>query len=996
VGSQSELVEAFCELWSQWRTKEKGFLPGWVAVPDKMGIEGLKRALLTRKLPIFGVEFMGPGALRRRLLALHGLPDPPCLGTWVRTWAARELLRRAQKEDLARENLLLRSLTEDPSPLVEALDFLAAYGVSYRALPLFEVEPELGQAWQELWEKLSFQDPLFSLEKLRAQVLLRSARLPGQFFAFGFGPEDAGKGSLAWVELALCSFESVALLSVEPQKGDPLGQKWQAFCSKWGSRGADNGSALPLGANPVSRGPSCQFFWVPDQQSQIQFAVRLARQWVSDNQNPRARLGIVLPKANYLAAVLADTLEDHGIPFACHLPLPSALRPEQKVLSAWTSLQKEGLLCARLLQFWEALDPLEARNGFLSQVKLSVPALSRCLWEEATRTLGQDAQQFLRGGICSQGPPVPEDLFHFRQAFQERRWPPEGRLAGYFRRFQDDARWLLGEPWGEILESLLCEELGAFARSFALAVRRESAAELLQTFVLRTEPQARGSPWAPVQLCGPRAAELDCWDGLAVLSLNREFWPEEGKALPRLLKPWQGAQESFNSQEPWSSFLPFSAPARPPWLQWRRLEGGAEKHLWLVASGFDEVELGRELEPASLFLAAWKKTNPGVPWEEALPVLLDQSRKALAQDLGLALCRGEEYAPVARAFQSRRDPETPFDPYSFCLDLAEGVGNESPSIPQLTATWAEKILVSPGFAFLSLFLGLEGAELPWTEQRLLALFRGRLLHETLAVSLPVSGLALPSGKAKVAGSLNSNWGEAWRRSLLRILRKRKEELQTFASYGPGLLPPWWESLWLELEGEAGVLQEQVLALWEGADRPPWVVAEWHLTLPSRLSNPAMGTPWPWRGQMDLVFLDSPPMEKPSHAWILEYKTSTDAPSFSQRELAAKGRYFQLVVYAAFLGALFGPKIQTKGAVAAPRISKAPEWVPLEPDSADCSPLWGVLRAAWGQGRFGLAEEIKPRYGKGHPFPIAMLPIEKTILRRKWEKTPDLRDWKRSF
>lgn len=1007
VSSTRELHEVFCQLWETWRTPTVSDCPrpAWIALPEPGAIEGFKRSLLSCGLPIFRVEFLGPAALRERLLVAYGLPDPPVLPRWIQKWLMEETLRRYLSHSETPQDPLIQSLAQDPAPLLESLELLAFLGIPYEELPLFRRYPDLAQAWLAFMRQIPFCDPLYSFELAKRRLQDQSIRLPGDFFAVGFGPEHAATGFLRWLELAFQSFENVALLALRSQGEDPrLARHWEMWVAHWFGANAAH-SVFPAARTPLENkeGPTWKFFLTPDQESQRELAVRVAKSWLSRSPDRNARLGIVLPRSNAFALALADSLEKEGLPFFCQLPLFSKPRHEQRFLALWILLQNEGLRSVTLVEFWKVAWLIGSALCSLAGQELTPAELETFLWDQAARTLCQN----LLGTVPSNPDGLagmPPALEAFCLEYAKRRWPAQAPLGDFCRHLVDDASWLLGREWAEALESLFYEDLGSIEELFSRPVERTGAVRFLELFLTQTQPERRGSPWAPIHLCSPQSAVLDRWESLLLLSVNQGIW-DSARTVP---PPFSEVRKDLGCscepvQEKMTTSTPFwemvIAEPIPVAAQWERFHRAVDREIFCVAAAYDELETLHEWEVAPLFIEAWNRLRPHTPWQEAYTLaLLETSRRALTSyELGSSPHLPQpQLDELARIHRLRRDPTKPFDSHSFFVSNPLDIAQET---PPLAATEAETILCSPAYAYFSLFLKLEGKPREWTEEQLLALFEGQILHEALARSLPLSCQNRSFGPAfnwSAWEPLPSHWGSLWQKELDRYLKGKKLWLEnSFFSSPPGP-PPWWESYWLELLAAAQELRQKTLSLWESAGRPSWAATELKLLVPKELAKNILGTPWDWKGKVDLVFLDQPPGTHSSQAWIIDYKTSTNASFFHQEKVLASGTHFQLVVYCALFRALAGAQLSTYAATVPLASQKMPQWSFVDPFAPVYEPLWATLRAAWQSGQFGQAERVKPRYGKGLPFPKSMLPLETGILENKWKLSFPLCHWERAF
>jgi hypothetical protein len=965
-----------------------------VLAPNAAWIAALKAGAITAGLPILGVNWLTPG--RWRALALRALPGP------ARQVALREdlhLLLELAAAGLP-DNLLARAYGPDPAPFQELLDALD------------------GSGWDgEVFTDAAARELAAAAARMRAQVgwlttaaadrALRDAaangslpRLGEKLLAVGFSPADWALRPL--LETAAAAHdESEFVLDVVDYE-QTIAAAWvgaweEAFGgpAEW-LEAADAPApfarlaaeilapARPAPAQSLSAPENAPpVLWLADNlQAEADLAVAQALAFLGEAGDRPARVGVVVGSVNSpLAREVAARFAALDLPYhdaPGHLP---GRAPAQAWFEAWLDWQRDGRLAG--LVSWVRT---AARGGLLNEKNAG--RIEKNLREAARATLTDDPtvlEAWLAGArseavaareFLAAWPRLPESapgedfLKAILEVSQKIRWPEEPE---FLQQRLDNWRGAVTTPLPR-----------AAVLRWVRAVTRVPG---------RTRDAQGREPWALLQIVDAASAAAQEWTHLVLGGLLHGEWPADDRDSPLLSEARvrelnravlrQGAQGEGH----WTA-----VPGHTPLLSqadrrrldravFARLLGLPTKGLALTARLADPAD-GRPARLSEYFWAAAKLALGRLPTQDDWAALAAASRarhEVVRAGLGGSLSEtvrrdlGKIPAPspvaTARAHAARRNPQTAFDEFSFCLPAP-------PTEPlKLSCKKWQEALARPGAAWFQHILRAEPRWAP-AEDDPARLSLGSWAHE----------IARP-GPANFAGgsateSLPRLSLALWHKLADASAQKIRAEAAAAFAAAQRPLPEAWLDTWARAARVAG---QWVDAL---AENPEWTHALGETSLPSGLQGalPGTGVALSLSGRMDLVLFRQPVVFAPGQlggtaAWVIDFKTGGDAP-LSLKKLA-EGAGLQVALYARALLALGAGAVSltvlNAGGDAEPQLTGADL---ADPKLAD---LWRLL-ADFAQGRWGEHCDLDDEQENSGDYPSATLPVPIEILRRKWEIT----------
>jgi hypothetical protein len=964
-----------------------------VLAPNAAWIAALKAGAVAAGIPILGVSWLTPG--RWRTQALRALPGP------ARQVALREdlhLLLELAAADLP-ENLLARAYGPDPAPFQELLDQLDEAGWDGEVFPDAAAR-ELAAAAARWRAQTGWLTAAAADRALHATLANQGFPVLGEkLLAVGFGPGDWALRAL--LEVAAAAYdESEFVLDVVDYE-QTIAAAWVgAWEEKLGGPAdwleADGALApfAPLAAEilaptraagvrkfslPESAAP---VLWLADNlQAEADLAVAQALAFLREAGGRPARIGVVVgsvnsPLAREVAARFAALeLPHHDAPG--HLP---GRAPAQALFEAWLDWQADGRL-AGLVAWVRAA----GQYGLLSEKKAD--GIEKFLREAARATLTDDpevlgawradandnaaAREFLAAW-----PRLPElspwenFLEKILEASAKLRWPDEPEVL---KERMENWRGALATPWPR-----------AAVLRWVRAVTRVPG---------RTRAALGREPWAPLQIVDAASAAAQEWTHLVLGGLLHGEWPTDDRDSPLLDEACvrelnrtvlrQGAQGDGH----WTA-----APGHAPLLSqadqrrldravFARLLGLPSAGLALTARLIDPAD-GRPARLSEYFWAAAKLALGRLPTEadwEALaeasrarreslrPLLGENCPEVLRRDLEKISAPGS--AETARAYGARRNPQTAFDEFSFCLKspLAEPL--------KLSCKKWQEAVARPGAAWFQQVLRAEPRWQP-AEDDPARMSLGLWAHE-IARPGPANSASSSALESLPLPSL-----ELWRKLADGSAGKIRDEAAAAFAAAKRPLPEAWLDTWARAARVAG---QWVAAL---AENPEWTHALGEISLPPKLRGglPGTGVELPLSGRMDLALFRQPVVFAPgqlggAEAWVLDFKTGADKPLTLKK--LADGEGLQVALYARALLALGAGAVSltllNAEADAEPQLTGAD----LEDPRLD--KLWKLL-ADFAAARWGEHCDLDNERENSGDYPSATLPVPVEILRQKWELT----------
>ncbi len=955
-----------------------------VLAPNAVWLAALKAGAVAAGLPILGLQWHTPG--RWRTQALAALPGPRC------QVALREdlhLLLELAAQGLP-ANPLARAYGGDPALFQELLDTLEGAGWDAEVLPDAPAR-ELARAAAQLRAQTGWLTAAAADQKLRAAAAAGTLPPLGRrLLAVGFGLGDQALDSL--LETAVhAGGESTVLLDVAENtvERDLASAAW---LGRWEERLGDAATWLeapaatpapfaalaaqvadPAMAASAKNAPP--IFWLAENlQAEADLATTQALAFLGEDAH--ARVGIVVGSvASPLAREVAARLTALGCPHydaTGHLP---GRENAQALFEAWLDWQEDGRL-AGLMGWVRAA----GRHGWLGEK--SVAAIEAALHDAAQALLTDDPvvlAAWLQSG--------PMENFEARDFLAT--WPrlPEATTwDGFLQKIlavSQQLRWP-AEPAALEERAQGWREQPAFNLPRAAVVRWVRAVTRVPG---RTRAAMGREPWARLQIVDAAAAAAQMWTHLVLGGLQHGEWPAERRDSPLLDDAQveklnrQAMRPSSHGEGDWMlapghSLLLASRDARRlERANFARLLALPSQGLALTARLADAAD-GRRARLSEYFWsvarAAWGRLPAEADWL-ALAKISSERRAGLAEEFGgvaaKSLREKSLAAPDARqtawAHQARRDADTVFDDYSFCLRAA-------PSAPlRLSCKAWDRALRQPGAAWFEHILRAEPLWQP-AEDDAVQLSIGQWAHTW----------ARPGPENSTESFLLPN-AETWRKFSLDAAQQFRRQAQAAFTAAGRAVP----EAWLDAHAEATRLAGQwITAL---ADLPGWPHALAETKLPRGLpvALPGVAQSIPLSGRMDLVLFPrgvSLATEKlgGSPAWLFDFKTGAD-DKLTIKKLS-QGRGLQLALYALALRALGAGVVELT--LLNPAAEPQPQLTDADFAAPELAGCWQLLADFAVRGQWGERCDLEDEHARPGHYPSATLPVPVDILERKWQLT----------
>lgn len=953
------LAPWFC-FWSgeAWRQEQ----PVVFLAPDSSTVAWVKGRLVHAGVPALGLDFFTPGGLRA---LLRGEAKPLALREDLR------LLMELAAAELP-ENPIARATAQDPSDFLQHCDRLENAGWGPDAFDIPEAR-ELAAHYYQLVEQSGLQT---SASADHALLKGGEPRL-AQVMAYGFGPGHAGSLTLlrAMPELA----ESVVFcLPVTGEQPNELA--WRSTMEQIDpeARELPAGDEGPLTALanaaefherlPATASPQLCVGIAPD----IEIEARLIENEIHRQcaqLTAGERIGVVFARDGLpLAREVARRLTDAGLAHQDEIGRQPGRRPAQTLVEAWRNYQdRADADSARA--FFRAL----RRGGRLSEED------EHAVW----KMLELAFQEAMTTELAVLRPLIERHPGGGRAARLLQEWPllPE---TATFAEYSNLCRPVLAElRWPERLD--------AWERR-AEALAENLAAPLLRSQYLRwlaevcripgrTRSALGREAFAPVVLTTVERAAAQSWEYLIFAGLNRGDWPvEQNDSL--LLSARLCAKLNVRAcmDSPVGEGQKILRPGRG-WLASRvderrhfadlgsLLLRNVRRGALFTAHRENPAEPGREQDLADWLGRLFHAQFGRQPSEDELRSAASQAMQALADPAQ----GGDAFPHIAEVWRRRRDPEAPFDEYSFSFA-------EPPTEPlSLSCRAWEEALRRPAHAwFQYVFKVRPIQELQSQDPRAQA--TGIWAHRWVQ---PGAG-----GQAFLASPEADAWADVVE---AQAQQARQRAAEAYAVAGREL-PDWWRIDWALARRWALQFAESLATLAHPPEGAPWqaVGGEWVLPgLPLNLpGNPLDGLTL--TGRIDAILSDEEPTalcDLPdghwptrAAAWIIDFKTGKDKPlTINQLN---KGEGVQLALYSLALHSMGAERVQTSlllpGADIKPQVS-LDQMLGLDE-------LWRQIADLAVNGRFGLRGAQRSDYGFVGDFPLAHLPIKAVVADAKWALT----------
>jgi hypothetical protein len=937
--------------------------PTVLAAPTPRAARFVRDRLVAEGASLFGVRVLAHGDLWRLLHRHFGG------GAAVATREDLHLLLAAAAAQQP-DHPSAQSTAADPAPLMRALDLLAAAGWPDSEMPVRGLRPTL-----DAFARARRDAGLRTAQETDREMLAAARAGQPAFHAlllFGF---DARYGSV-WTPLraAVAAAADATVCLMEPRVAGA--QADETWIGSW-EEAYGEAAPVPPAADAVPFRSLAEALDTGERASSAAPVVHIgedtreeahaiAAQALAYLAEPGcARLGILFPGPGPLARETAARLDAWGVPHDDAFGARAALDPADAPWEAWLRFQTQPLAT-------ELLDLLRACPGLAESLGArSAHAIERLLERAYAELMVDDLAvlgAYLDRELGARELALPAQAsFH---AFVE------ATLAQFARR----PELAPGDRAGE-----LRARAAAFGAGWTAELTREAFARWLAAVTLRPgrEPAATGRhPYARVHLAAYEDAEWQTWSHLILAGLNRNAWPPEARAEPFLDQATverlhraavrQGRQGEGHRTVVEGKGLLVGPAERAAHLrrQFQNVLESATRGLCLTASRTRADAPGQNWNPSDLLVRVHAAVHGSALSDERMRALRDATAHWLATAApGLARLGAGAPAPAAplavartrEAWLARRDPDRPFGPFEFGLAAAP------PRPVTLSCTDWERALACPERVWMEHFLGVSeprwnAAEMP--HAALLGNWVHRWLHR--ALNARADGAELPAlqpvpDAAAMRARVLAAHGETHDRAA-----------RAFAAAGRPL-PHWWRGLLTQARIAALALADAIAAARDAGW--PLAASEWALPAGTRAALPGDAEPLPVTGRMDLLLAAA----GGGPFCVVDYKTGAPPP-LTPATLGA-GQGVQLLLYAL---ALRGRGLREVSlAVASPGDPLEPRaeldaWLADERVAGALAAI-GRMQAT---GVFGMAGDPRAEFGFRPEYPLAWLPVNAEVLRRK--------------
>lgn len=917
--------------------------PVAVLVPFRSHAYALKAHALAAGVPLLGIHFLTPGALRDRL-ARH-------LGATARV-PLREHLHLLLAAAAERCGEAGSGVAASPDVLLKTIDLLSAGGWKFADAGPAALRPVVAE-FERLVARAGFQ-----LMHEADRTLLAAARHAEPHFAALFVTGFDGLHWPLWPLLAAAvqTAAHATVILTEPRT------EAQTLDAAWiGTWEETFGASAPIPAETAE--PAREFAFLVGQNTaeHAQAVVAKALHFLADPACEQ--LGILFPVAGALSRRVATLLAEHDVPHDDGLAHQAPGPLEDAAWPAWLELQESPRLPA-FLRFLRAQPDKPFAGLALADAE---DALARTFGDLLIDDLAVVAEYLAHHPRKRHAPALAA-------ALRALPWlPAHATLAAFIART------------GEIFRALdwpaRADELTRLAADWRDALRLEISRRawlrwLRETLVSwRAERAECGNhPYSRVHLLPCGQADAQTWTHLILAGLNEGQWPpaledsgflgeEEIDALNRRIRVLnqrataQGSQgEGHETVQPGHALCLGPAQRRDLALrQFLATLDSATTAIAATAQLFDEAAPDRRLNPSDFFTRLYFRVHHRAVSQDAMTALRDETARWL-DTAALWKKPAPDLAPVQQthtAFTARRDTTQPFGEYEFAL--------RTPLAPlRLSATAWENALTSPALIWMHKLLGVSardaGDETPWS------LATGQWVHAWLRA---ISDAAVPNTFALLPPPPEL---------LARVHTHAtafRERVRTVLAACDRTAPDWWLSAWQQALHLAQRLAQRVAAV----ESRTHLATEW--TLADTAIPLADGAALHMHGRADLLLTTAPTSEG---AWIVDYKTGNRKPLTEKKLRGGDG--VQLALYALALRANGVSLLTPDLALDAPQLT-------LDELTAQ-SRLWRGLHRMQESGVFGLRGALRDEFAFRGDYPLATLAIDEAVLDEKWSRThPDL-------
>ncbi|MEO0794070.1 MAG: PD-(D/E)XK nuclease family protein [Verrucomicrobiota bacterium] len=947
--------------WFQFWSREAWTLPQPIVflAPDSSTIAWIKRLLVKAKAPVVGVEFMTPGVLRGHMRAIRGEAKPLALREDLR------LLMELSALELP-SNPIAQSTARDPDEFLRQCDQLDSAGWDAEALELPEAR-DLALHYEKKISGVGLET-IAMADRTIARGMDGAVPPFAQILAFGFGSRHAESLNLlralpgASTSVVYCLAnsgdreESLLWRSTMEELGDvddiPEEVADLPFAD-WAAAAKDFRHEPSLEVSPeVLVAGSCF--------AEAAAVVRQIQHWLDQAIAPD-RIGIVFARGGLpIAREVTRMLYGAKIAHQDEIGFQPGRSTAHRLFDAWVSYQENADADSARRLFREL-----RRNGHLSDEDERVvrSGLEAAFYDAMTADLavlrplisrqrnGAAASELLdRWPLLSERATFGQFCELVLPVLERIRWPD--RLDALGIRSEALAVGLDGDIPRSVFLRWLSEVCRIPGRT-----RDSLGREAFASVVLTTVERAAGQSWSHLAFVGLCRGDWppDRSDGIALgparcAELNRRSQvPSRVGQGQRVLRPEKTWLASVADEQARFNDACYS------------LLGSVHECVFLSAHLEKADDPGRENDLADWLLRLIFAVHGRLPGENEVR---SAAKVHFSEDHEKPI--KVPYPKLNRVWRDRRNPNEAFGEYNFgfseCLEEAIALSCKA---------WEEAVR-RPANAWYRYILHLEPSrEFGRVDARSRAI--GVWAHDWVMV---------PRGReAFLACPDSDSWVEQTERQAHRV---RQQVGEAYGLAGRQL-PDWWLMDW----SLARRFALQFVESGSGLDWPSHA-GEW--SLPRRpikiAGHPLEGLVL--SGRIDLLLADAsaPTMnELPGAfwppevgAWVFDFKTGGDKP-LTVKQLQ-KGEGLQLALYALALHAMGAEKVQVSVVRPGDQVEAQ---VSLESLLMQ-NELWDGLRAMAYSGRFGSRAGESSDYAYTGEFPIANIPIKKSILDAQWKLT----------
>lgn len=928
-------------------------LPQAIIVPNDSVTLLIKEFLLKNRIPILGIRFMTPGTLRHHLLNTYQYSEMLEL---------RENLHLLMKVVAKRldTNLVAKSAEVDPEQFVRLADLIETTGWDTDIIDNVNVRKLI-----EEYLKEQNRCGLVTAEKMSNKLYHRSNFCPELAFSsimvFGFRSKHWSSYKMLLTAIRSSIKATVCLFTQDSSR--LIDQAWL------GSWEQEFGSSKRIFTVSEDKPFSYLSYYFDD--------IALERNVLQTNQLPEIyiaedilreaevivakiaqalaeeevfRLGVVFPsQTSLLAREVSRLLEHEEIAHYNHLGYFGGSNVKQQIFESWIHWQNTP----RLQGFLNFLDQLVNEELLpFSQFSLckrqTQLALQNILTDELPVIFSylkctlSDSEV---DAIIGQWVLLPEEasfneyIILSQPAFETMAWPADIELV----------KQRGGTLLNNLKEPIKKSDFLIWLKSITKPLGR--IANYFGTH-----------PYSLVHLITEEEAILQTWSHLILSGLNQGEWPSNKPQViflddNRIAELNQNSLIQGNQGEghltikPGLSLLPSSndqyainknnfitllrAPSKKLILTAHTKDPKNFKDT-LISEFFERtywISEGTLLDTTSIKLI-YKKTEQ---WTRAYRF----------RDLNVLLRKDA----VLHAFNQRRNPDTPFDAYSFCF---KKTNKEAFNLP--AKVW-EDMLTNPERAWFQYILGVKKNEVALGKS-LNALAKGTWIHSWLTLDTHYAGKRLSTAEWSAFINNNANTVfEAIERSFSQLNRR---------------LPDIWRANWYEAKRIAINLCHSLSSM----SNTHYFFSEY--TIPE-ISSGVLDIPL--RGRIDLIVYPIRDLENKSHPlWIIDFKTGSSG-TLTQNKLK-RGIGLQLALYALALKVEGFHDINLSIVQPHSTLSKQ---IDIN-EVLECNDLLNTINLIYQTGKVGLRESMDKFYGRASILPLSTLKIESDIIKKKWNLT----------